>query len=74
MHIDLSLPPSGPFDVLDPTLRKTTELFRNKDYTYFFIPKDRFEDFKAGEELRADASFAVKKHECRAGKENATNL
>eukprot|EP00884_Botryococcus_braunii_P008858 jgi/Botrbrau1/17974/Bobra.50_1s0063.1 len=74
MHFDLSLPPPGPFDVLDPTLRRTTELFRNKDYTFFFIPEDRFMDFKAGEELGADASFAVKKHHCRAGKENTTRF
>jgi hypothetical protein len=70
MDFVLSLPPPGPFDVLDPTLRKATELFRNKDYTFFVIPEHRFIDFKVGEEIRADTSFAVKKHECRAGKEN----
>eukprot|EP00884_Botryococcus_braunii_P000445 jgi/Botrbrau1/10400/Bobra.0133s0009.1 len=70
MQVDISSPPPGPIDVLDPTLRKTTELFGNKEYLCFFIPENRFQDFKVGEELRADASFAVKKHHCRAGKEN----
>ena len=60
----LCIPPRGIFDINCKQLKLVRRVYNKKDnlcYDSTFIPADRFQDFKAGEQARGQCLFYSKK-------------